>query len=168
MESNSTSPMREFLKSVLPTMLAVITLDLAAKFIVNSMMQVHDPLPVIGNVFRLHLTYNEGVAFGLLASQGSWVIVVNILAMLGLAIWGFRTLTATQSATIPKVALAILLGAALSNLVDRIYDGRVTDFLDLGIGAYRWPIFNLADVFILVSVALLLWSSYKAETQSET
>jgi len=159
--------MREFLKSVLPTMLVVITLDLAAKFVVNSMMQIHDPLPVIGNFLRLHLTYNEGVAFGLLASRGSWVMVFNVLAMLGLAIWGFRTMTSTHSATIQKAALGLLLGGALANLLDRLHDGRVTDFIDVGIGAYRWPIFNLADVFILVSVALLLWSSYKAEKQSE-
>ena len=52
----------------------------------------------------------------------------------------------------------MILGGAIANFVDRLSDGRVTDFLDFGLGAARWPTFNLADSFIIVGAALLLWS----------
>lgn len=160
--------MNSSLKWVIPAILATLTIDLASKIAVSDALEEHEPVSLIGNTVRLHLTYNEGLAFSLFASQGPFVIVLNVLAMLGIAFWGFRTFTTNQAPAIQKVTFGILLGGALSNLIDRMLDGRVTDFLDIGIGVHRWPIFNLADVFILASVALLLWSSFMIEKQSGT
>ena len=70
--------------------------------------------------------------------------------------------------TAAEVALGLVLGGGTANLVDRFPDGRVTDFIDVGLGLHRWPTFNLADVFILTGVGLLLFSAYRQEREAMT
>lgn len=132
--------------------------DLTSKWVMAGL--VMDPPRVIpvSPIFNLVLVYNRGISFGLLSELGPWgPIVLSALAaaLIGLLlVWLRRTNRRSET-----IGIAMILGGAAGNLVDRLHDGAVTDFLDLYIGKYHWPTFNGADVFISAGVLCLLVSS---------
>lgn len=132
--------------------------DLATKWVVASM--VMDPPRVIPVLpfFNLVLVFNRGISFGLLGDLGFWgPVVLSALAVgiMGLLlIWLWRTERINEA-----IGIAMIIGGAAGNLIDRLHDGAVTDFLDLYVGKYHWPAFNGADTFITLGVVCLLVSS---------
>ncbi len=102
----------------------------------------------IAGPFSIHHVHNSGIAFGLFSSATSIVIGLTALAVLWMLVFFARS--GARHPVLP-VALGFVLGGSVSNLVDRVRLGHVTDFLDLRF----WPAFNLADVFIVVGVATL-------------
>jgi signal peptidase II len=98
--------------------------------------------------FTVHHVQNSGIAFGLFGSRTSIVIVVTAVAVGGMLVFFARS--GRRHPVLP-VALGLVLGGSIANLVDRVRLGHVTDFLDL----VAWPAFNLADMFIVVGVAIL-------------
>ena len=151
---------------VLALVLAIV-LDVTTKAWAECVLLRYVPIEVIGDWFRFTLTYNEGVAFGLLATDGPGVIILSSLATLLIAFWVVRVLRMEAGHHPAPWALGLLLGGGLANVIDRIGDGRVTDFLDFGFGAHRWPTFNLADVFILTGAALIMTWSYRHHPTQE-
>ena len=140
-----------------PIMLAIIALilDLVTKMWAELTLELHEPVSVLGEVARLTLGYNTGSAFGLFQNGGALLLMVTGVMIVGLA----ALLVAGPRAGIaPPLAqaLGLMLGGAVANFADRWPDGRVTDFLDVGVGALRWPTFNLADSSIVVGVAIIL------------
>jgi signal peptidase II len=133
-----------------------LALDGLSKIWVEQTLELYQPVPLIGDFFRFTLGYNTGVAFGMFANGGSGPLVVTGLVILGLTVWFWRALQSGQFPVQAGWPIGLLLGGAIANFVDRLIDGRVTDFLDAGIGATRWPTFNLADSFIIVGMAWLL------------
>jgi signal peptidase II len=97
----------------------------------------------------IHHVQNSGIAFGLFASATAVVIVLTTLAVAWMLVFFARS---GQRHPVLPVALGLVIGGSVSNLVDRVRLGHVTDFLDLR----WWPAFNLADTFICVGVAILL------------
>lgn len=141
---------------LVPPIFIVLILDGATKIWAERTLDLYHPQPVLGDFFRLTLGYNTGVAFGLFANIGIWPVVVTGAIIVGLVLWLGRAL---HLGDIPRRAswpAGLLLGGAIANFVDRLPDGRVTDFLDAGFGAARWPAFNLADSFIVTSLILLM------------
>jgi signal peptidase II len=141
---------------LIPAFVTALVLDGVSKIWAERTFELYQPVPVIGEYFRLTLGYNTGVAFGLFANGGSWPLVVTGIVIVGLSIW---LTSALRRGEIPAKAvwpIGFLLGGAIANFADRWPDGRVTDFLDVGIGAARWPTFNLADSFIVVSLGVLM------------
>jgi len=126
---------------------AAIVADQLTKHIVGRTLSLGDSARVLGP-FSIHHVQNSGIAFGLFASRTALVIGVTGVA-LGLMLWFFAH-SAKRHPVIP-VALGLVLGGSVANLVDRVRLGYVTDFLDV----VAWPAFNLADTFIVVGVALL-------------
>ena len=102
------------------------------------------------------------MAFGLLTDQGVWLSIIIGLVIVGLIVWFLNGVRQGQFRPAAGWAVGLLLGGALGNYIDRLPDGRVTDFLDFGIGATRWPTFNLADSFILIGVVLLMFAEAKS------
>ena len=98
--------------------------------------------------FSIHHVQNSGIAFGLFASRTGLVIGVTAVAV-GLMLWFFAR-SGRRHPVLP-VALGLVIGGSIANLIDRVRLGHVTDFLDL----VAWPAFNLADTFIVVGVAIL-------------
>lgn len=140
--------------------LIVLTVALALDGLTKTWMErllvPSQPMPLGSQFFRLTLGYNAGVAFGLFANGGAWPLIVTGVIIIALMVW---LLNALRTSELPRMAawpIGFILGGAIANFVDRISDGRVTDFLDIGFGATRWPTFNLADAFIVIGVALLL------------
>lgn len=144
------------LLQLLLAMLIALGLDWLTKAWAEQTLELYQPVPVVGELFRFTLGYNTGVAFGLFANGGSWPLIVTGLVIFGLLIWFVRALRLQQIPAVAAWPIGLLLGGAIANFGDRFPDGRVTDFLDVGIGATRWPTFNLADSFILIGLGLLL------------
>ena len=141
--------------------LLVLVLDQASKAWVMAVFQPYEVVPVLP-VFNLTLVFNEGAAFSFLSNAGGWqrwfFVGLASLISLGLLVWLLR-LEAGERLT--GLALALILGGALGNLVDRLRLGRVTDFLDFHWQGWHWPAFNLADSAITLGVMLMLLASVR-------
>jgi signal peptidase II len=133
-----------------------LALDGLSKIWAEQTLTLYQPIRLLGDFFRFTLGYNTGVAFGMFANGGLGPLIVTGLVILGLAIWFWRALQSGQFPAQAGWPIGLLLGGAIANFVDRLIDGRVTDFLDTGVGAARWPTFNLADSFIIVGMLWLL------------
>jgi signal peptidase II len=127
---------------------AAIAADQLTKHIVASKLQLDEQVHVVGP-FWIHHVQNSGIAFGLFASATPVVILLTGLAVAWM-LWFFARGGARHP--ILPVALGLVIGGSVANLLDRVRIGHVTDFLDLRF----WPAFNLADSFIVVGVAILL------------
>lgn len=159
---------RRALGRLLLACMFVLMLDALTKAWTQKALALYQPVPLAGQFVRLTLGYNTGVAFGLLAQHGPWLIIVNGPIIVGLAFW---LLWALRTGALPSAAAwpaGLVLGGALGNFVDRWPDGRVTDFLDVGVGTTRWPAFNVADSCIVVGLALLLWLAHTTPHTEET
>lgn len=146
---------------LLPSFLIALVLDGLTKTWAEQTLVLHQPVPVIGDLFRLTLGYNTGVAFGLFAQGGILPLVVTGVVIVGLVVWLASALRGGEFPPAAGLPIGLILGGAIANFADRLPDGRVTDFLDLGLGASRWPTFNLADSFIVLGVSLLMLTVFK-------
>jgi signal peptidase II len=135
--------------------LAAVAADQLTKHIVTGHLALDDGIHVIGP-FWIHHVQNSGIAFGLFASATSVVIVLTGIAVAWLLVFFARS--GARHPVLP-VALGLVIGGSVSNLVDRVRLGYVTDFIDLR----YWPAFNLADTFIVVGVVILLTTLLAAE-----
>ncbi|RUM59163.1 MAG: signal peptidase II [Persephonella sp.] len=133
--------------------LDLITKEFAEKYLANKV------IPIIPNFFNLVLVWNKGMAFGLLGNAP------EILRFLTLIIATFIIIVITilyaykNTDNLPKLqfySLALITGGALGNLYDRLFIGKVRDFLDFYIGNYHWPAFNIADSSITVGVIIFV------------
>ncbi len=129
---------------------AAIAADQLTKRLVSSRLALDESAQVLGPL-SIHHVQNSGIAFGLFSSAASLVIVLTALAVAWM-LWFFARSGARHP--ILPVALGLVIGGSVSNLVDRVRLGHVTDFLDLRF----WPAFNLADSFIVVGVGVLLYA----------
>jgi signal peptidase II len=137
---------------------AAVVADQLTKWTVTSALALGDSVGVLGP-FSIHHVRNTGIAFGLFSSATTAVIVVTGAAVGGMLVFFAR---AGQSHALVPIALGLVLGGSISNLLDRVRLGHVTDFLDFD----YWPAFNLADTFIVVGVALLFLSFVAADRTS--
>lgn len=141
----------------------VAALDQLTKYIVLLNISVTDQIPIIDGFFNLVLTFNRGVAFGMLAETHETlrVVLLSISTVLAIAVLFYLFFKEYRSDSIARIAISLILGGALGNIIDRLRIGMVVDFLDfylnLESGAYHWPAFNLADSAIFVGVFVLLF-----------
>lgn len=108
---------------------------------------------LIDGILRVTLVKNTGAVFGLFQGQRIFFIAASMLACLVLIWVGLRMPPAERR---QRFAIALILGGAVGNLIDRIYPGEVIDFIDMGIGSHRWYVYNIADVAVTGGVILLL------------
>jgi signal peptidase II len=136
--------------------LLVLAVDQATKLWAAGTLDYGMPVTVLP-FFNLTLVHNTGAAFSFLADAGGWqrifFIVVSGVVSLVLAAWLWRL---PRDARLLGIALALVLGGALGNLVDRVAYGYVIDFLDFHAAGWHWPAFNVADSAISCGVVLLL------------
>lgn len=113
----------------------VVALDIATKALVEA--RLREPIDLVAGA-RLALGHNSGIAFGAFSDLPAWLLIVGVV----IAAVGIGALAVRSGARVPWPAAGLLAGGAAGNLIDRIGDGRVTDFIDLG----RWPACNVADI----------------------
>lgn len=125
--------------------MAIIILDQASKFLVRSKMSLFESRAIINNVFHFTYIENPGAAFGILAEKRLFFLLTTFV-ICGLIIY-FMKLMEEENPFL-NYFLAMALGGAIGNFIDRAIKGTVTDFLDFRI----WPVFNIADIFIVVGM----------------
>lgn len=139
------------------TAVVVLVLDLLTKHLALDRLPPGRPVHVIDGFFSLTLVMNPGLAFGMLAGTPAgwrWLVAsLSVGALTVLAIVGLRMLPTGGRFT--PLALGLIFGGAVGNLVDRARFGAVVDFLDFYWRGYHWPAFNVADASISVGVVLL-------------
>jgi signal peptidase II len=133
-----------------------VLLDQASKLLVFRMLMELETEIVVLPVFSLVKRYNTGISFSILATDhatGPWIfaLLATIIAF-GLLIWLSQT-----ADKLPAIGLALVVGGAIGNVIDRVREGAVMDFLLFHWRDLAWPAFNLADSFITVGVALLIY-----------
>ncbi len=142
------------------TAAAVLVVDLVTKLVAEDRLLRAVAVPVLGEWFQLRLVYNPGAAFGLhLGPLSRWIFLgVAVVAVVVLA---RMSRTAPDGDRFRQLALGAVAGGAAGNLVDRLRSPRgVVDFFDVGVGALRWPTFNVADVAVscgAIALAIVLW-----------
>ena len=140
--------------TVLQLALLIFVLDQFTKYVVRESLPYRSSFPEQGFLRFTH-THNTGSAFGILQGQNSPLIFVAIIGIMVLLIIYF---TQPKPNRWLSVSIGLQIGGAIGNLCDRLYQGWVTDFLDVG----PWPIFNVADSSIVVGLILLCWLFMRA------
>ncbi len=130
----------------------IVILDQLTKIVVRQWMTLYQPLPLMGDVVQFTYILNPGAAFGITLGGAWFYLVLSIVACTILVYYLVRLPPAERRG---RYAMMSIFGGALGNLIDRALYGAVTDFIDIGLGAYRWPVFNVADSAITIGVILL-------------
>lgn len=137
--------------------IAVFAVDRITKELVVAALRPGEARQVLGNTLQIVHVQNTGAAFGLLPERTTLLSFLSVAAVVVILLYyrGLRT-----DSMLVATTLGLQLGGAFGNLVDRVRQGYVVDFIDAGIGPYRWWAFNVADASIVVgigSVIFLLW-----------
>ena len=130
---------------------AVVLLDLWTKHWATRALAFQEPVEVLGPFVRFTYTRNSGVAFGLGAGLPFPYYVFSLAAVVVILYLFFKQ---RVSGFPRQLALALIMGGALGNLIDRLRFGEVVDFIEIGYGRWHWPVFNVADSAVTVGVIL--------------
>lgn len=136
---------------------AVVVLDQATKLAVTAVLPLHDVVEVVPGFFNLVHYTNKGAAFGILNKAGLWGKLALIAISAG-AIVVIASLVRSSTDRLYALGLSLIAGGAAGNLIDRAWQGAVTDFLEFYAGSFVWPAFNVADTAITAGVALAVLS----------
>ena len=144
----------------------IIVADQITKYVASSMLLMHEPVAVLP-FFNFTLMHNTGAAFSFLADQGGWqrwfLAALALGVSIVLAVWLYR-LKAHE--TWLALALSLVLGGAIGNLIDRVYYGYVIDFIDIYYNTSHWPAFNIADSAISVGAVMLVIDAFRNKEKS--
>jgi signal peptidase II len=155
--------------SYLLVSLQILALDQWTKWLVEVHLPHHASSPLIPGLLNLTHVRNSGVAFGLFASTGGGSGgLLTVLGLLALAAVGLYFWLAPSRDRSLLVALALVVGGAIGNLIDRISSGAVTDFIDVYVGAHHWPSFNVADSAISIGIVLMAVDGLRRRPAGET
>ncbi len=140
----------------------VMAVDQLTKWLIVRLMTIGESIPILESLVSITSHRNKGAAFGILQNQRLLFIVITIVVVIGVIyyLWQVRSQKKLLS-----WALALILGGALGNFIDRLFRGEVVDFIDvkipLGSFYYDFPIFNVADSALVIGVILLLIDTIK-------
>jgi len=138
--------------------------DQLAKTAVDTLYVLHESRSILGSYLQLTYIRNSGAAFGISVGNPKIMIVVTVLVTLVIAFLFFKG-TVRPAHALGKAAVVLVLGGATGNLIDRIRFGEVIDFIDMGIGYHRWPVYNLADIYVTVGMFILFFT-YTSKTDT--
>lgn len=134
----------------------VVLLDQISKLLVFRLLLEHQAEIAVLPIFSLVKRYNTGISFSIFATDhaiGPWIFaLLAIVIAVGLLIWLSQT-----ADRLPAIGLALVVGGAIGNVIDRVREGAVMDFLLFHWKGWAWPAFNLADTAITIGVALLIY-----------
>ena len=137
-----------------------IIIDQMIKFVINNNIDLYDQNTIIDNFFYLTNVRNYGAAWSILTGSRIMLIIVTILIMIGLYYFFIRK---EKLKKYEKVIYGFLYGGIIGNLIDRIFRGYVIDYLEFYIFGYSFPVFNLADILIVISMFFIIISVIKGD-----
>lgn len=136
-------------------MLMVTFCDQLIKALIRSNFLLYQSIPLVSDVFHLTYVQNTGAGFGILAGRQNFFIIIAGLIITGLLIYKYQA----ADHRLLDLALGLIIGGALGNVIDRIFLGYVVDYLDFRI----WPVFNLADSMIVIGSGIFIFYFWKFE-----
>jgi signal peptidase II len=139
----------------------IVAVDQGTKAIVRAQMDLYEVWPVGWEIIRFQHVQNTGAAFGILQGAGTFLVIATFGAIVAITLF---LLTLPAHGRLYHVALTLILGGAVGNLIDRIRLGAVTDFID----PTHYPAFNLADSCIVCGVALLGFLAFRDESPAQS
>ena len=143
----------------------ILVVDQCTKLLADAMLALHEQ-QILLPVLALRKAYNSGAAFSFLSDASGWqrwfFVLLAVVVILILVAW-LRRLPSGQ--VLAAWALALILGGAAGNLIDRLVYGYVIDFIDVYYGSWHWPTFNIADSAITVGACLLLLDAFIGSRQ---
>ena len=140
------------MKKILIISFIILLIDLVSKRLVINLLIENESIKVIDGFFSLTYVKNTGVAFSMIEGY-VWLIIIATIIILFML---FKYIKDGINSNIELVSYGFILGGAIGNLIDRIFYGYVVDFFDFTIFSYQAPIFNVADIFIVVGVFMLI------------
>ena len=149
-------------KTILISIL-ILLLDIITKQLVITNLLEHQSITIINNFFSITYAKNTGVAFSFLEGYLPLVILITSIIIISILIY----IKKNNPNKYESICYGLILGGALGNLLDRIIYGYVIDFLDFTIFNYNYPIFNIADTFIVIGILILIILSFKENKGSE-
>jgi len=148
--------------------IVVVILDQISKYIASTSLEMYQPIAVMP-MFNWTLMHNTGAAFSFLADAGGWqrwfFAIIAVVVSVVIVLWLKRL---EQHEKWQAIALALILGGAMGNVIDRISLGYVVDFIQVYYQKWYWPAFNIADSAIFIGVGMIIIDSvreYRAEKQ---
>ena len=152
----------------LSVVFAIIFVDQYSKFLVVERLNLFDRL-ILTSFLDLTRLHNTGAAFSIFASDSGWQRwpLVLISAGVGTTLIGWLVRNASKSPVLQNTAFAMIAGGAIGNLIDRLNQGYVVDFILLHIGQWHFPAFNVADSCITIGLILFLIETYHSSKQAE-
>lgn len=140
------------MKKIILISILALMIDIVTKQMVLQTMVEYESISVIQNFFSITFAKNTGVAFSFLEGKVPFIIGMTAIVI----VFILKYIKSTNPSRIEMVCYGLVLGGAIGNLLDRVIYGYVIDFLDFNILGYPFPIFNLADTFIVIGIMLLL------------
>lgn len=136
----------------------VFLFDILSKIVVINYLQLEESVKVINNFLYLTYVRNTGAAWSILSNNSYVVLGISLLIIVGIIWYIWKNKIDNR---FEEVAYSLVLGGAIGNFINRLFYGYVIDFIDIKIFGYDYPIFNLADVFIVIGVILLIIYSWR-------
>lgn len=141
----------------------VLLLDIISKQIIIHTLVPNETITLIKNFLNLTYTKNTGIAFSFLEGHIPFIIMMTLVVIFII----LKQLHDIKHTPLEVICYGLIIGGALGNLLDRIFYGYVIDFIELILGTYHFPIFNLADTFIVIGIFILIIGNLKETTQNK-
>lgn len=138
--------------------IVIAVLDQVTKYFIRNGFTLGESVPVIPGLMNLTYLRNTGAAWGMLGGQNFALTILSVVMLFVMIIFRRSFLSDTLS---HRIALGLMIGGIIGNLVDRVRLGWVTDFLDFYVSGHHWPSFNVADAAICVGVGIYIITSWK-------
>ena len=137
-----------------------LIIDIVSKLVINNLMDVYDSVIVIRNIFNITYVRNTGAAWSLFAGRTWLLIIVSLIIISFIILYIYKNRPKNK---FEMIGYSLVLGGAIGNFIDRIVYGYVIDFLDFNIFGYDYPIFNIADTFIVIGVIMLCICTWRCK-----
>lgn len=144
--------------------LAVVLLDQWTKWLVVKKMDLYESITLIDNVLYFTSFRNKGAAWGILQNQMIFFYIITLVVIIGIIYYLHKYV---KDHLWQGVAISFILGGALGNFIDRLFRKEVVDFIDVMIFTYDYPIFNIADSFLVIGVVLMLIITFRDERKKK-
>ena len=140
--------------------LIFLAIDIFSKILIHNKFNILESHKIIRDFFKITYVRNTGAAWSIFSNNTIVVIIISFLIILGLCLYIYKNKPKNK---IHMIAYAMILGGAIGNFGNRIFLGYVIDFIDIRIFGYDYPIFNVADMFIVLGVIMLLISAWRCD-----
>ncbi len=131
----------------------VVILDQVSKRLMWETFRQSGSVDLLDGFLRITLSKNSGAVMGILSGSRPILLTVTIISIGALILFAYKM---RYAPFLKRLCLGLILGGAFGNLIDRIATGEVIDFIDMGIGKYRWPTYNVADIAVTVGAVILI------------